>query len=288
MVSGLIGRIDAAAACVAGWQRTLGGFSTLQPGWARSEDGNNRIPFWFKSSATPTFAHDWVAGDIVVHTTDSGNGVGNGPANVIWTAPAGGTISITGGVWMGRDIGRSDHWTIFKNGTALTDGGIASGDAFSRAHPFSLTAGSHGRGLRHERVRCRAREMSFSFAANVVNAGDNGDFVGVNFTVAENVATTGKVAGTVFNSPTGSRQLTTSMPMAGVKVFVDSKIKNGIFDAGEPTATTGATGVYTISNVPIGAWNVYAIPPATYRALAPAAGERECTGKTPPPPPTSS
>ena len=250
---------------VAWWQRNLGGFATAQPGWAKSEDGNNRIPFWFKSSATPTFAHDWLAGDIVVHTTDSGNGVGNGPANVIWTAPAGGTISITGGVWMGRDIGRSDHWTLFKNGISLTDGGIASGDAFSRAHPFSLTAGSHGAAaVTNVSV---VKGDTIQLRVNVVNANDGGDFVGVNFTVAENVATTGKITGTVMNNATGGRQLTLSSPMAGVKVFVDSKIKNGIFDAGEPTATTSATGAYAISAVPIGAWNVYAIPPATYRSV---------------------
>ena len=72
------------------WQRLLGGWSTFQPGWALSEDGNNRLPFWYRSNGTETFPHDNLAGDIVVHTTDPSNGVGSGPANVAWRAPPSG------------------------------------------------------------------------------------------------------------------------------------------------------------------------------------------------------
>ena len=34
---------------VAWWQRNAGGWTSAQPGWADSEDGNDRAPFWFKS-----------------------------------------------------------------------------------------------------------------------------------------------------------------------------------------------------------------------------------------------
>src|SRR5882724_5676454 len=81
------------------WQHAIccgnGGWSAAQPGWARSESGTDRVPFWFKSRGveSPTacgaaFTIDWVAGDVVVHTQDDSNGVGNGVANVTWTSPA--------------------------------------------------------------------------------------------------------------------------------------------------------------------------------------------------------
>src|SRR5262245_29509841 len=69
------------------WQRTLGGWSQPQPGWARSEDTNTRLPFWFRSNGSEQFARDYLAGDIVVHTTDDGSGAGSGPATLIFTSP---------------------------------------------------------------------------------------------------------------------------------------------------------------------------------------------------------
>lgn len=67
---------------VAFWESSFGNWSVGQPGWAKSENGNNRIPFWFRVTGTPNFTHDWQAGDVVVHTPDNFNGVGNGTANV--------------------------------------------------------------------------------------------------------------------------------------------------------------------------------------------------------------
>ena len=90
------------------------------------------------------FVHDFQAGDIIVHTTDTSSGSDNGDGNYLWTSPDTGTVNITGGVWMGRDIGRSNHWELAKNGVVLTGGDISSGDAFSRAAPFDFSAGSGG------------------------------------------------------------------------------------------------------------------------------------------------
>jgi hypothetical protein len=94
------------------WQRNLGGWSVFQPGWARSEDANTRLPFWYRSNGSETFGNDLDQGDIVVHTTDGSNGVGSGPANVAWRAPDIGVLSVVGSVWLGRDIGRSNRWTL--------------------------------------------------------------------------------------------------------------------------------------------------------------------------------
>lgn len=127
---------------VASWQSVLGGWGVAQPGWARSENGNNRLPFWFRSNGSELGTPDWIAGDVVVHSTDPGNGVGNGIAAVEWRAPARGVVSISGGVWLGRDIGRGNAWRLFVNGVGLRSGVVFSGDAYSRANPFLFANGS--------------------------------------------------------------------------------------------------------------------------------------------------
>jgi MYXO-CTERM domain-containing protein len=128
------------------WQRTLGGWTAHQPGWARSEDLNTRLPFFFRSNGTETFAHDWAEGAIVVHSTDAVNGVGSGHANLAFTVQNTGTLTATGGLWIGRDIGRSVRFDVLLNGVALTGGVLASGDAFSSADPFGLAEGTGGPG----------------------------------------------------------------------------------------------------------------------------------------------
>src|SRR5262249_47406393 len=131
---------------VASWQSQMGGWSVAQPGWAVSENGTDRIPFWFKSNGSETFDHSWGAGDVVVHSQDDGNGIGNGPANVVWTAPSAGVATVSGGVWWGRNIGRANHWTLLVNQAAVSDGQIDGGGPYSQATPFLLAAGSGGAG----------------------------------------------------------------------------------------------------------------------------------------------
>lgn len=127
---------------VSAWQGLSGDFTSAQPAWARGAVGNTNLPCWFKSSATVGVAHDWQTGDILSHTTDIFNGVGSGSANVTWTSPGDGTITISGAVWMGRDIGRGNHWTLLHNGTTLMQGDIFSGDVYSRSSPFNFASGT--------------------------------------------------------------------------------------------------------------------------------------------------
>lgn len=129
---------------VVSWESGTGAWTTAQPGWALSENATDRIPFWFSSNGTETFATDFLAGDVVVHTTDAENGIGNGDGNVTWTSAEDGVATLAGGVWMGREIGRSNHWALLLNGVVLSEGDIASGDAFDRASPFPFSAGSGG------------------------------------------------------------------------------------------------------------------------------------------------
>jgi hypothetical protein len=161
------------------WQSILGGWNVAQPGWAESENGTNRLPFWFRSNGSENFAHDWITGDVVVHTTDSVNGAGNGPANLTWTSPVAGTVDLSGGVWIGRDIERSGNWTLLLNGGTLTSGSIFSGDPFSRAAPFSFAAGTGGAGAVDDIAVAPGDVLQLRFDTISVA----GDFVGVRMTI---------------------------------------------------------------------------------------------------------
>ncbi|MFO0873809.1 MAG: hypothetical protein U0575_07530 [Phycisphaerales bacterium] len=65
------------------------------------------------SSQTPGYgADDWLAGDVIVYTPDSGANV-----RVTWTAPCDGTINYTGAAWYASTIvSRSDIFTLTLNG----------------------------------------------------------------------------------------------------------------------------------------------------------------------------
>jgi len=164
---------------VASWQRLLGGWSAAQPGWARSEDANTRLPFWYRSNGTETFGPDIQVGDIVVHSTDGGNGVGSGLGRVRWTAPARGVVTITGSTWAARDIGRSNTWRLLSGTTTLRTGVVSSGDPYSRANPFQLADGTGSAPLTNHTVGC-AGTIAFETERNTVA----GDFVGVNLSIA--------------------------------------------------------------------------------------------------------
>lgn len=161
------------------WQGLSGDFATAQPAWTSEDNQISSLPAIFKSSAVISIPHDWQAGDVVVHTTDSFNGAGFGPAGIEWTSPFAGTIDVTGAVWMGRDIGRGNHWSLLRNGVELTGGDIASGDLYSRSSPFLFSAGSGGAAAGiglvvnpGDRVELRLTKTSSA-----------GDYVGVRMTI---------------------------------------------------------------------------------------------------------
>jgi hypothetical protein len=161
------------------WERGWDFWDDAQPGWAESETGNNRIPFWFRAVGVENFDHDWQVGDVIVHSTDDASGVGNGPANVAWTSPAAGSANLSGAVWMGRDIGRANNWTVYHNQTVLTSGHIESGDAYSRNNPFDLADGSGGEDVLKELALARGDELRLEF----VRTTQYGDFIGVRLTI---------------------------------------------------------------------------------------------------------
>lgn len=161
------------------WQRQLGGWTSAQPGWARSEDANTRLPFWFKSNGTEVFSPDFVAGDVVVHSTDDFNGAGAGVAAVEWRTPVAGRIAISGGVWMGRDIGRANVIRLYTRGSLLRSGFISSGDAYSRDNPL-LFADADGPGsLTDQLIGCNQ-----TVRLEIERASVPGDFVGIDLNIA--------------------------------------------------------------------------------------------------------
>jgi hypothetical protein len=163
---------------VASWEP--GAFTAAQPGWAISGTSVSRIPFWFKSVATPTFpSTDWLPGDVLIHSRDDANGIGTGEGNVAWTSPILGTIDIAGSVWMARDIGRSNQWSVWLNSTLLTSGTVASGDPYSRANPFDLAAGSGGAPVL-DNVAVSPGDVVM---LRIARTSQYGDFVGVKLTI---------------------------------------------------------------------------------------------------------
>jgi hypothetical protein len=114
---------------------------TPQPAWAPSNKTGDFLPAWFKVRSALT-GFDWQIGDVVVHTTDGSNGANSGVANVTWVSPGAGTVTISGGLWEVRDIGRSNQWEVTHDGTSVAKGELLSGDGHGRSNPetFSKSA----------------------------------------------------------------------------------------------------------------------------------------------------
>lgn len=114
------------------WEGQLHWPGIVQPGWADSENGIDRIPFWFQVAEGNDALPEWEPGDVVVHTTDGTNGVGNGHATLVWRSPIEGEVDVRGGMWFVRDISRSVHWTLRLGGLPLAEGNLWSGDPYDR------------------------------------------------------------------------------------------------------------------------------------------------------------
>ena len=192
---------------VADWQGLSGDFTGVQPAWARAETGNTNLPPWMKIASPAGVANDWQFGDIVTHTTDGFNGIGSGLSNVIWTSPSNGMIDVSGGTWMGRDIGRGNHWDISLNGTLLTEGDIFSGDSFDRSSPFNFAAGSGGPTVLSQIPVVTGDVLRLQFTKTSVP----GDYAGVNLTISAVPEPSGIVLGLIgFFSLLAWRQLNSS------------------------------------------------------------------------------
>ena len=140
------------AADLGAGQRAWASGDTATPGWCRSHGG------------AP--AHDFPAGRIGTH----------GPAQVMWTSPGLGQVTISGGVSLLRHAGRDQSWEIRHNDEVLTAGELLSGDThIDSASPSSFETGSGG-------TAALTRTVAPDDTITLVLRGqpDNGsDFVGV-------------------------------------------------------------------------------------------------------------
>lgn len=168
------------------WQRNLGGWTSAQPAWALSEDSNNRLPMFYRSNGTETFATDTLPGDVVIHSWDPTNGVGTGDGAVVWTAPHPSILHMQGNIWMTRDIGRSNQWTLRSGNTPLTSGLVFSGDPYNRANPMSFAAGTGGATA----LQSILVDTGDKLALDIVRQSSAGDFSAFNWIVTEDLAVT--------------------------------------------------------------------------------------------------
>jgi len=122
---------------------TLLTFPFTQPGWAPSNTIGSFLPIWFKASGNPSLGGiDILADDVVTHTWDAPNGGSSGQSNILFTAPIGGTATISGSAFNSRNLNRAERWDIFVNnvqqvGDTLPGDGSnirASADTFNLAN----------------------------------------------------------------------------------------------------------------------------------------------------------
>jgi hypothetical protein len=147
-----------------------------QPAWAPSNNAGDFLPVELKAQSA---VGDWQVGDVVVHTTDGANGVGNGPANFLWTSPNSGTVTIAGGVWGGVVVsGRDNMWTLFVNGIAVSSG--TDIDSYTRANPFLFSDGTGGSAALVQQVTAGS-----TIDLEITRTSTLGSFVGASLTITE-------------------------------------------------------------------------------------------------------
>ena len=243
-------------------------WTNAQRAWARSAGGTSSdhtfLPFWFKSNGSETglgnWGDDWEAGDVVMHTTDPANGIGSGPGNVIWTSPIAGVISIAGNIWIGRDIGRANHWVLSRNEAMLTAGDVSSGDPYSRTNPMPFSAGTAGPSVLNGILVSPGDVIKLE----VTRTSSSGDVVGLNLAInaqadcGSSVGWTGWTNGhyyklfVVTNGITWSNARTAAVISGGYLATIISAEENAFVYS---LASSNSAGWYLNSfNCAIGPW----------------------------------
>ena len=164
-----------------------------QPAWAPSNTAGDYILAEFKTMSVPT-GYDWQVGDVVVHTTDTGNGDSLGPANFLWTSPSAGTVTISGDVWAAATLaGRDNAWSLLVNGVAVTGG--TNIDAYDRANPFVFSNGSGGTAALTQHVTAGS-----TIELEIFRTSNPGYFVGANLVITSVPEPGGLVLGGIAGS----------------------------------------------------------------------------------------
>jgi hypothetical protein len=128
--------------------------NTLNPaaanGYFGVADNFSSAPFILEASrdgasTAPFTDNDFLAGDILVHSTTPGDGA---PVFVDWTAPEAGTITYSGEVWYAHSpVDRSQDYILTLGGSDLATGTVTNGDGlnapstFTSSGPLTVTGG---------------------------------------------------------------------------------------------------------------------------------------------------
>jgi hypothetical protein len=90
------------------------------------------------SAASPFTNNDFLAGDVLVHSTNPGAGA---PVFVDWTAPGAGTITLSGEVWYAHSpVTRSNDYSLtLGGGSSLASGTVTNGDGLNAPSTFAIT-----------------------------------------------------------------------------------------------------------------------------------------------------
>lgn len=146
--------------------RTGDTWGTPQPSWGT-------IPGWFKSNGTEAFAHDWIAGDVITHSTAVG-----AFTDIVWTNPSNGNYDIAGNIWCTREIGRFNNWEVRVAGTVVASGFVGTGDPFDRNSPMPFSVGALPGALNNVFIAAGQNVQ-----LRVSGADANGDYAGVNMSL---------------------------------------------------------------------------------------------------------
>lgn len=116
------------------------GNGSNQKAWALAPvPAMDHVPAWLKFQDNN---YDFLAGDIAVHPTSHASSTSQDPANVIWSSPIDGTITISGNIWWGGwETNRSTDWKLYLNDVLLDSGTVDGYDAYDRNNPMLISGG---------------------------------------------------------------------------------------------------------------------------------------------------
>jgi hypothetical protein len=167
-----------------------GGSNTPGYGTPLNQSGDF-LPLVFQIPSNGLSGLDALPGDIVVHTTDQANGINpnteqeNGPANITWTSPVAGTVTVSGILWSPALLPPrlNDYEIILDPGasqTILGSGNIPEDGSNSRANPipfsFSNVSLSDGSVIELLFTQDRSSQYGFYVGADLTITSGLGDF----------------------------------------------------------------------------------------------------------------
>ncbi|MHB9038461.1 MAG: carboxypeptidase regulatory-like domain-containing protein [Armatimonadota bacterium] len=182
-----------------------------QPAWA---DGPDTTPGWCRSNGTSGM--DFPAGRIGCH----------GPAIARWISNFSGTVEVSGGLWLMRDLGRDQYWELRHNGVIISAGKLTWGPNSSSPLPFATGTG----GLD---ALTLSVQPGGTVELHIYKAGTDDDLVGVDFTINKVDQVNGSITGTVTDSISNAPISGASVQLVGTSY----------------STTTVSIGAYSLTNI---------------------------------------